>query len=77
MRDQIQSHICLQLGGKLAQENNLTQTSICMRVCQDVEECSALSSSYDKCGDELSKMTKWGDTTIAAQRTCQIASEVQ
>ncbi|MBD90602.1 MAG: hypothetical protein CL940_09705 [Deltaproteobacteria bacterium] len=76
-KDGIQSHICLQLGGQLAQENNLTQTSICMRVCLDVSDCSALSSAYDKCGDDLSKTTKWAGVTIAAQRTCQIASAVQ
>ena len=76
-KDGIQSHICLQLGGTLAQEHGLTETSICMRVCQDVEDCSGLSSAYDKCGDDLTKTTKWDGITIAAQRTCQIASEVQ
>ena len=76
-KDGIQSHICLQLGGSLAQEYELTETSICMRVCQDVEDCSGLSSAYDKCGDDLTKTTKWNDITIAAQRTCQISSEVQ
>jgi hypothetical protein len=76
-KDGIQSHVCLQLGGQLSQEHGLTETSICMRVCQDLEDCTSLSSSYDKCGEDLSKTTKWGDITIAAQRTCQIASEVQ
>ncbi len=74
--DGIQSHICLQLGGNLAAKYELTQTSICMRVCQDVSDCTSLSSAYDKCGDDLTKITQWEGTTIAAQRTCQIASEV-
>ena len=76
-KDGIQSHICLQLGGQLALEYQLTQTSICMRVCQDVSDCTGLASAYDKCGDDLSKTTKWDNITIAAQRTCQISSEVQ
>lgn len=76
-KDGIQTHVCLQLGGQLTQDHGLTETSICMRVCQDLEECKSLSSAYDKCGDDLSKTTKWDNITIAAQRTCQIASEVQ
>lgn len=73
----IQTHVCLQLGGQLTQDHGLTETSICMRVCESLEDCAALSSAYDKCGDDLSKTTKWDDITIAAQRTCQISSEVQ
>jgi hypothetical protein len=76
-KDGIQTHVCLQLGGQLTQDHGLTETSICMRVCQDLEDCKGLSSAYDKCGDDLSKTTKWDNITIAAQRTCQIASEVQ
>jgi hypothetical protein len=72
----LQSHVCLQLGGKLANEYGLTQTSICMRVCETLEDCKALSSLYDKCGEELTKETRWDGTLIAAQRTCQIAAEV-
>lgn len=72
----IQSHVCLQLGGKLANDYGLTVTSICMRVCETVEDCKALSSAYDKCGEDLTKQTKWDGTLIAAQPTCQISAEV-
>jgi len=71
-----QEHTCLVLGGSLAVEHGLVETSICMRVCETVEDCKALSSSYDKCGETLTKETKWSGSLIAAVRTCQIAAEV-
>ncbi|MEC9071084.1 MAG: hypothetical protein VX938_01840, partial [Myxococcota bacterium] len=73
----IDSYRCLLLGGTLASKHDLTHTSICQKICETVEDCKALASAYDQCGDSKDNSTQWEGQTIAGQKTCQISAEVQ
>lgn len=67
----IEAYKCLLLGGTLANEYDLTETSICQAVCTSVDDCKVLSSEYDACG--YGSGTQWDGHTVAAAKTCAIS----
>jgi hypothetical protein len=80
----IQTTVCLILAGQaLAEAHPEIQTPyLCAATCKNLEDCKQLSSAYDTCGSPASQcgggaITCWGNTTLAAQKTCQITSTVQ
>ena len=73
----VDSYRCLLLGGTLASKYGLTHTSICQKICETVEDCKALASAYDQCGNSQDNSTQWEGQTIAGQKTCQISAEIE
>jgi hypothetical protein len=69
-------YTCLLFGGLLAEEHDLKITDVCQRICSSLDDCKALSSSYDACGSSKPG-TVWGDARISLARTCVITTALE
>jgi len=67
---------CLLFGGKLADRHDLVVTDICQRICKSLDDCQALSTTYDACGTDKPG-TVWGETTLSLANTCVVIDTLE
>ena len=65
---------CMHFSPNVRTDIHFDHTAICDRVCDTLADCQALSSQYDKCGEDDGSGTKWRGQTLTLRRTCQVTS---
>ena len=63
---------CLIFTTALKDTYGLTIMSLCMPICNSLQDCKAISDVYGYCPGNGKTMTTWEGATIGGQATCQI-----